>query len=495
MAGRTALVLGDQLSHANPALDGADRVLLIESRAKLASARFHRQKLHLVLSAMRHFAAELEESGLEVDLCRADSFAAGIEAHRARHAPEEVVVLSPHNLGARERLAALDGVAVRDETLFLTHPREFAGWAEGRRRLVMEDFYRWQRGRLGVLLEDGGEPAGGAWNFDEHNREPPPGDRRPPEPYTPREDEIDAAVRRDLDALGLETFGPDRPRRWPATHAEALESLERFVELKLADFGPWQDAMLHGQRWMWHSQLSSSLNLNLISPLDCVRAAERAYREGRAPIASVEGFVRQVIGWREYVWGVYWLRAGEWGELNALAADADLPALFWGGETGMRCLADAVAGLEETAYAHHIERLMLFGNLILLLGVEPNQAFGWFHQAFVDGYEWVMAPNAIGMAAYADGGRMMTKPYAASGRYIDRMSDHCGGCRYDPTQRVGEDACPYTTLYWDFVARHRDRLEANRRMRMPLRNLARMDPAEVAEIRARGADLRTGFDA
>jgi deoxyribodipyrimidine photolyase-related protein len=226
-----------------------------------------------------------------------------------------------------------------------------------------------------------------------------------------------------------------------------------------------------------------------------VRAAERAYRSGDAPIASVEGFVRQVIGWREYVWGFYWLRAREWAGMNALEADADLPELFWGAETEMRCLSDAIGGLEETAYAHHIERLMLFGNLILLLGVRPDQAFDWFHQAYVDGYEWVMAPNTLGMATYADGGRMMTKPYAASGRYVDRMSDHCKGCRYDPTQRTGEDACPFTTLYWDFVARHRERLAGNRRMNMPLRNLTRIEATELEQIRSRGRELREHFDA
>ena len=494
MAGHTALVLGDQLSHANPALAGADRVLMVESRAKLASGRFHRQKLHLVLSAMRHFAAELRERGVEVDERRVETFADGIAAHRREHGRPEIRVLEPHSVGGRERLCANDGVSLQPGTLFLTHPEEFTAWADDRRRLVMEDFYRWQRRRLDVLL-DGDEPAGGDWNFDHDNRRPPPRDHRPPRPYAPGEDEIDEQVRRDLDALGLETFGRDRARLWPATHVEARRALTRFVEHKLPEFGPWQDAMLNGERWMWHAQLSSSLNLNLISPLECVRAAEAAYRSGHAPIASVEGFVRQVIGWREYVWGVYWLRASEWAGMNALEADADLPELFWGAETDMRCLADAVGGLQQTAYAHHIERLMLFGNMILLLGVHPDQAFDWFHHAYVDGYEWVMTPNVLGMATYADGGRMMTKPYAASGRYVDRMSDHCQGCRYDPKQRTGEDACPFTTLYWDFMARNRARLAGNRRMNMPLANLARIEASELEQIRSRGRELRRHFDA
>ena len=342
---------------------------------------------------------------------------------------------------------------------------------------------------------DGDEPADGRWNFDPENRRPAPQEARPPRPYAPREDHIDAAVRRDLDRLRLPTFGRDAPRRWPATRDQARRALARFVEHSLPEFGPYQDAMLHGERFMWHSLLSSSLNLGLLDPRETVGRVEEAYRAGDAPIASVEGFVRQVIGWREYVWGLYWLRERSWGRANALRARTALPDAFRGGHTDMRCLADAVRGLEGTAYSHHIVRLMLFGNLMLLLGVKPREAFDWFHHSFVDGYEWVMAPNVIGMATFADGGAMMTKPYAASGRYVDRMSDHCRECRYDPTSRTGDAACPFTTLYWDFLDRNRERLEGNRRMRMPYRNLDRIEPVELSEIRRRGRSLRRDFSA
>ena len=494
MAGRTAWVLGDQLSLDNPALAGADRVLLVESAAKLRSGRWHRQKLHLVLCAMRHFARTLESRGMRVDYRRADDLATGLAAHRKRHRPDEVVVLDPARAGAGERLARLPGVRVLDETLFLTHPAEFASWADGRRRLVMEDFYRWQRGRFDVLMDDG-EPAGGRWNLDEENRRPPPRDRRPPAPYRPREDDIDEAVRRDLDRLALPSFGRDGPRRWPATADQARRALDRFAERRLADFGPYQDAMLHGERLLWHSGLSSSLNLGLLDPLTAVRRVEAAYRSGGAPLASAEGFVRQVIGWREYVWGTYRLRGAAWERANALRARSRLPELFWGGQTDMRCLADAVEGVQETAYAHHIVRLMLFGNLMLLLGVKPREAVAWFHRAFVDGYEWVMEPNVVGMATWADGGGMMTKPYAASGRYVDRMSDYCGECRYRPGERTGDDACPFTTLYWDFLDRRREQLADNRRMRLTYRNLERIEPGELEEIRRRGRALRRRFDA
>ena len=236
---------------------------------------------------------------------------------------------------------------------------------------------------------------------------------------------------------------------------------------------------------MWHSLLSPALNLGLLDPLECVEAAERAYRDGDAPIASVEGFVRQIIGWREYVWGRYWLEGERWDRMNALRADRELPAALWSGETEMRCVSEVVGSLRETGYAHHIERLMVVGNLLLLAGTEPRAALDWFHGSYVDAYEWVMAPNVLGMATFADGGRMMSKPYAAGGRYVDRMSDHCGECRFRPDRRTGEDACPFSAMYWDFLARNEERLADNHRLRLPLRQLAGIDADELAAIRSR----------
>ncbi len=472
MSGSTAWILGDQLSHRNLALQGADRVLLVESEARLRSAPWHRQKLHLVLSAMRHFAGELEERGVEVDYVRAKSLGAGLRRHIRRARPERVRLLEPSSAGGHA-LGRLDRVELVRGSLFLTHPDDFRAWADGRKRLVMEDFYREQRRRFDLLM-DGDEPAGGRWNFDQENRKPPPRERRAPRPYQPREDEIDDAVRRDLDRMRLDSFGEDGPRLWPATHEQARRALQRFIESRLPHFGRWQDAMLHGERFMWHAHLSSSLNLGLIGPLEVAEAAEQAYREGDAPIAAAEGFVRQVIGWREYVWGMYWLHAADWRSMNALGARRRLPGYLWTGDTDMRCVADSVAGLRETAYAHHIVRLMVFGNLLLLHGVQPREAFDWFHHAFIDGYEWVMGPNAVGMATYGDGGRMMTKPYAASGRYIDRMSDFCKECRFDPAKREGDDACPFTRGYWEFLERNEERLRGNRRMRLQYRNLDRL---------------------
>jgi deoxyribodipyrimidine photolyase-related protein len=493
--GRTAWILGDRLSTANAALEGADRVLIVESVAGAGRLPFHRQKLHLIWSAMRHFAAELERSGLEVDYRREQNLAEGLRAHIAEFGPEGVVLEEPLTLGAGARLESLDGrVQVLDAGPFLTSPADFAEWASGRKQLRMEDFYRRQRRRFDLLM-DGDEPVGGSWNYDTENRKRAPAGTEPPVPYRPEEDVIDKQVRADLDQLAprLPMVGADGPRLFPATREEARIALDAFITGRLTDFGNYQDAMIGGERFMWHALISSSLNLGLLDPLECARAAEDAYHRGEVPINSVEGFIRQVVGWREYVWGVYRLRGLELAESNALEAHASLPgavATLDPDGTDMACLKDVLTGIRDTAYAHHIERLMVLGNLMLLLGVEPKAATDWFHGAFIDGYEWVMAPNVAGMALWADGGRMMSKPYAASGRYIDRMSDHCRGCRYSPGKRTGEDACPFTTLYWDFLARKREKLAKNHRMNFQIRNLDRIDAAELAKVKQRAGWLR-----
>ncbi len=505
MGGTTAWVLGDQLSRSNPALEGADRVLMVESLAVVGRLAYHRQKLHLVWAAMRRFRDELSRDGFEVDYRSASSMAAGLRNHLSDHDPDRVLVLDPARLGAGPRLNALDQrVCVLEGGLFLTSPEDFRQWASGRRQLRMEDFYRRQRRRFDLLM-DGDQPEGGKWNLDSENRGRPPAGLEPPRPYRPREDEVDTAVRRDLDRLtgedapgeAIVVSGVDGPRLFPAGRAEARRALKSFCEKRLPEFGTYQDAMLQGRRFMWHALLSSSLNLGLLDPLECARAAEAEYRAGRAPLNSVEGFIRQVIGWREYVWGVYRLRGSELAGENALGAEGRLPAVLDRldpGLTDMACVADVVDGVRETAYAHHIERLMLLGNLMLLAGTSPSRSNEWFHRSFIDGYEWVMLPNVSGMALWADGGRMMSKPYAASGRYIDRMSDHCAGCRYSPTSRSGEQACPFTVLYWDFLDRNRQALAGNHRMAMVLANLDRIGTEELSGIRKNASAIRDGLE-
>jgi deoxyribodipyrimidine photolyase-related protein len=356
----------------------------------------------------------------------------------------------------------------------------------------MEDFYRDARTRMSVLME-GAEPVGGRWNFDAENREPPPKGRDTldlPEPYWPVEDEIDEQVRADLDRLaadGVRFLGEDGPRTFAATHDEALAVLQDFLDHRLADFGRYEDAILTNDRWMAHSMLSAPLNLGLLDPVEVVRAAERAYEDGKAPLAAVEGFVRQVIGWRDYIWHLYWYLGEDYRRSNKLQHRRKLPDWFAELDpdgTDAACLQSALTSVREVGWAHHIPRLMVLGNYALQQGWRPQDLTDWYHRAFVDGYDWVMVPNVVGMSQHADDGVLATKPYVSGGAYINKMSDHCGGCRFDPKKRVGEDACPFTGGYWRFLHRHRQRFEANPRMVRAVKGLDRL--TDLDELLADG---------
>lgn len=490
---QTVWVLGDQLNRALGAMaglrPGEARVLMVESAAKITSKPFHRQRLHLVLAAMRSFAAELEAEGFDVDYRRAASLEQGLAEHRRHHRPEVVRATEPASWEGRTRLEGL-GVELVRSNQFLCHYEDFATWAGGRRRLRMEDFYRWRRTETGYLM-DGDQPAGGRWNFDTENRRPSP--KEPvswPEPAISRLGAADADLVAGLPASAV---GAEPDGVWATTRRAALARLHHAVEQVLPRFGPHQDVMLDSDWHLAHSLISPYLNIGLLLPGEVCDAVEDAYRAGRVPIESAEGFLRQVLGWREYVWGVYWLWMPGYRDVNHFDAHRPLPPAFTTGETGMRCLSRALDGVEQRSYAHHIQRLMIFGNLGLLAGIEPAAMVEWMWARFVDGAEWVMLPNVIGMALHADGGRMATKPYAAGGAYINRMSDHCGSCRYDPKQRTGEKACPYTTLYWEFLARHRDRLAGNHRMVQAVRNLDRL--RDLPDVRARAAEVLERLDA
>ncbi|MBC7375395.1 MAG: cryptochrome/photolyase family protein [Frankiales bacterium] len=473
-------------------LDRPDQpVLLIESRAVFARRRFHRAKAHLLLSALRHRAAELGDQALYL---RADTYDEALA-----QVGGTLSVVQPTSYTA-DRFVRDRGLTVLPgDRGFATTPEQFATWASGRKRLLMEDFYRWQRHRLDLLM-DGEEPAGGRWNYDHDNREPPP--KRATlgitEPWWPVEDDIDAGVRTDLDQWerdgDVAFIGADAPRWAPATRVEALEALHHFVRHRLAEFGPTEDAMLSQDPWMAHSALSPALNLGLLHPLECVQAAEQAYRDGSAPLASVEGYVRQVIGWREYVWGLYWHLPRDYRGRNALAATAALPDWFATLDADRtvtaNCLRSVLGDVRERGWVHHIPRLMVLGNYALQRGWDPREVTEWFHEAFVDGYDWVMLPNVVGMSQHADGGLMATKPYAAGGAYINRMSDYCKPCAYDPKVRVGPTACPFTAGYWAFLDRTADQLRGNHRMAQPLAGLARLKdrPELVEQERVRGDD-------
>jgi deoxyribodipyrimidine photolyase-related protein len=493
----TVWVFGDQLDRSRGALAGRVpgdcRVLVVESDTLIMSRRWHRQRLHLVLSAMAHFVAELREEGFEVDHRRASSLEQGLRDHLAEFGPRRVIAMQPTSWAARAVLERLGVELVRNDQ-FLCHFDDFAKWARGRKRLTMEDFYRWQRQRLHVLIDDGidgDEPVGGRWNLDHDNREPPPRDGRAWPPITRFElDVLDRAV---LDRLPTTTFGADPDGTWPVTRAQALTRLHEFVDHGLARFGPHEDAMLNGEWKMAHSVLSSSMNIGLLHPAEVVEIVEAAYRSGSAPLNSVEGFIRQVIGWREYVWGVYWMWMPDYAEHNALGATRPLPPAFTSeAATEMRCLASVIGHVHDHGYAHHIERLMVLGNLALTAGVDRAALTAWMRSSFVDGAEWVMVPNVVGMALYADGGMMATKPYASGGAYINKMSDSCRSCRFDPRQRTGPDACPYTTLYWDFLARNAETLAANHRMARPLAAMRALN--DLPEVRDRATEILGRLD-
>jgi deoxyribodipyrimidine photolyase-related protein len=483
-------LFGDQLGR--HFLDDADQpALIIESRAVFARRRFHRQKAHLVLSAMRHRAAEL---GDQCTYVRADTYGEALASVR-----ESLTVCHPTTHAALDFVNRLDDVEVLPARGFATSMEDFAAWADGRggKRLLMEDFYRDGRRRLGILM-DGADPSGGVWNFDKENRQPPP--RQPTlgidEPWWPDEDEIDDEVRHDLDRWAADGdvafIGEDGPRRFAATRREALAALRSFVAERLPGFGAHEDAMLSSDAWMAHSLLSAPLNLGLLDPVEVAHRAEDAYRAGDAPIASVEGFVRQVIGWRDYVWHLYWQQPRSYRRRNELGATTALPRWFAELDhesVDAACLSGVLRDVARHGWVHHIPRLMVLGNYAMQRGWRPAQVTDWFHRSFVDGYDWVMVPNVVGMSQYADGGVMATKPYAGGGAYIDRMSDYCGGCRYDPKVRVGDNACPFTAGYWAFLERNREKLTGNYRLAQPLRGLDRLRDLDalVEQERDRGS--------
>jgi deoxyribodipyrimidine photolyase-related protein len=480
-------------------------VLLVEATSVLRRRPFHRRKAHLVLSALRHRAAELGERARHV---RAETYAEGLAL--AGVGPDDPVsVCDPTTWRARRlvhRLAegsvgpgagSVQVVAARG---FASDHAEFARWVaeRGGRRLLQDDWYRRQRRRLGLLVEPDGSPVGGRWSFDEDNRERPPRGAQVladavevAEPWWPEEDEIDAEVRDDLDRMaaeGVRFVGEDGPRRFAVTAAEAGAALTHFLDHRLEAFGAYEDAMLAGDRWMAHSLLSVPLNLGLLDPVDVAHAAADRLAGG-ARTASVEGFVRQVVGWRDYVWHLYWQQGEGYRHRNELGAHEPLPRWFTeldaAGEVRAACLSSTLASVREEGWAHHIPRLMVLGNWALQHGWDPEAVTDWFHRSFVDGYDWVMVPNVVGMALHADGGVMATKPYAAGGAYIDRMSDHCKRCPYDPRVRVGERACPVTAGYWGFVDRHAERLGANPRTSRAVAGLARLADREALLVQER----------
>lgn len=500
-AGKTTVwVLGDQLSRDLAHLrdrDPADtRVLMVVSEKKLTERAWHTQKLHLVITAMHTFARELAADGFEVDVRRAANLSDGFHAHVATFTPADVVAMEPASLTGVNTLTRL-GVTLADNDHFLCHWRTFDAFKTSRKRTTMEDFYQWRRTQTGILM-DGDVPFGGAFNHDRDNRKPPDKNLAARAEKTPPvisdRTATDAAYEAWLPE-NITRFGDGPSGVWATSRTQALARLNRFATDVLPQFGDHQDAMVYGAWHLHHALLSHALNLGLLHPREVINAATDAYAKGNAPINAVEGFVRQILGWREYIWGMYRTLGPTYANSNALNANEPLPALFHTGDTNMRCVKDTLSSVNRHAYAHHIQRLMVLANLATLAGVNPQAFTDWMHGAFIDAYDWVMIPNVIGMGTFADGGIIATKPYVSGGAYIDKMSDdYCKPCAYDRTKRVGEDACPFTTLYWDFLHRHQDMLRGNHRLFQPYANLNRLTDLDAVKARAQTviAGLRDG---
>jgi deoxyribodipyrimidine photolyase-related protein len=482
---RTIWVFGDQLNRSmGPLRESSpeeDLILMIESREHLERRPWHRQRAHLIVTSMRRFAQSLERDGFVVDYRSAPTYRAGLAAHRKERQPSTVIAMAPSSHSGRLFVASL-GVALESDERFLTSVEEFDDLFAGKKRVTMETFYRWQRRRLGYLM-DGDEPATGRWNYDEENRQRlPKSGVEFPEPVVDEPDDLDRDV---LEELPASLVGAVPVGLWPTSRDAALARLRHAIDHVLPQFGPYEDAMTTKSWHLAHTLLSPALNLGLLHPREVANAIEEAYRAGDVPIASAEGLLRQIIGWREFVWCLYWSQGTAYLETNELDAHRPLPPLFATASTQMNCMGHVLADVDAYGWTHHIPRLMVLGNLALLAGIEPQSLMDWMWERFVDGAEWVMAPNVLGMALYADGGVMATKPYAAGGAYIDKMSDFCKDCSFDRKLRTGDRACPFTTLYWDFIARHAERFARNPRMARQAAAARKLGDLEEVRTRAR----------
>ena len=481
-------ILGDQLSFGLSALQDVDksaaRLLMMEVAQETTYVPHHRKKIAFILAAMRHHAAALRRAGWQVDYVELDhpdntgSFAGEIGRAVARHDPLRIRATEPGEWRVLEILRGLESahnlpVDILPDSRFLCSAKEFAAWADGRKQLRMEYFYREMRRKTGLLM-DGDEPAGGRWNFDAENRKPADTDLFMPRPLDFEPDATTRAVLDLVEARFPGGFGTLTPFRFAVTTEDAEAALDRFIKEALPRFGDYQDAMLTGEKYLYHSVLSPYINAGLLDPLQVCRKAEQAFLDGAVPLNSAEGFIRQIIGWREYVRGIYWLKMPDYAGANHFGASRPLPEFYWSAETKMACLREVVGQTRDEAYAHHIQRLMVTGNFALIAGIDPHQVHEWYLAVYADAFEWVELPNTVGMSQFADGGLLASKPYAASGNYINKMSDHCRNCAYDVKDRVGENACSFNALYWDFLIRNREKLGANPRLAQPYRTWDRM---------------------
>lgn len=484
-------ILGDQLWEKQSALASCDQnknqipVILIESSNYAKQRLYHQQKLVLVWSAMRHFAEELKSNGWQVSYEIAEDFITPLQAWIKKNQVTELRIMTSSDRFFSNYIKSLDlscQIKFISNNHFLWSQSDFYDWAKSRKRLILEDFYREGRKRFQVLML-GNQPIGGQWNFDKQNRQPPKNNLKTPTPLWFEPDTITTEVINWVKQKNFSSYGKIEPFYWGVTRQQAQQVLNHFIEQCLPNFGTYQDAMLTGETTMWHSLISPYLNLGLLTPQEVIQAVEKAYYTQNLPINSVEGFIRQVLGWREYMHGLYHYLDEDYPNQNWFNHSHPLPQFFWDAkQTNMNCLQQTLTQVENTGYAHHIQRLMVLSNFALIAGISPQEIEAWFHSAFIDAYDWVMQTNVIGMGQFADGGILASKPYAASANYINKMSDYCGNCTYSKSDRSTPNACPFNFFYWDFLNRHQEQLKSLGRMNLVLANLKRISPQELDKI-------------
>jgi deoxyribodipyrimidine photolyase-related protein len=491
------LILGDQLSETISSLEGynpkTDIILMCEVWDEATYVKHHKKKIALLFSAMRHFAKALKHKGCQIEYTKLNdfentgSFKNEVKRLLQKHPFDHIIVTYPGEYRVLEDIRNWENelsisVEIREDNRFLCSPDEFFSWAKNRKQLRMEYFYREMRKKYDILMQ-GDEPDGAQWNYDAENRNPPKEGLNIPAPYIGKVDAITREVLTLVSESFSDHFGDLEPFYFAVTREDALQVLDQFIEQRLSYFGNYQDAMVQGEPWMYHSHISFYLNSGLLLPLECVQAAEKAYHQGKAPINAVEGFIRQIIGWREYVRGIYWLKMPGYVDENFFEASRSIPDFYWTANTKMNCLHSCISETKQNAYAHHIQRLMVLGNFALLAGIEPNDVNEWFLTVYADAYEWVELPNVTGMILFADGGYLASKPYASGGNYINKMSDYCKNCTYKVTKKNGPNACPFNYLYWDFLDRNRQKLASNHRIGMMYKTFDKMSEEKQKAIR------------
>ena len=503
---KLCLILGDQLSPSLSSLADhhtqTDVVLMCEVRREATYVKHHKKKIAFVFSAMRHFANELSDGGYDIRYVKYDdpnntgSLIGEVARIITQEPITELVVTAPAEHRLQTEMAGwsleLDlPVTIKEDDRFLCSPDEFSSWAEGRKQLRMEYFYREMRRKYSILMDQDG-PIGGQWNYDAENRKPPSLGLDVPDTFRAQSDEITKEVLALVELHFPDHFGDLLPFDFAVSRDQALNALGQFIAKRLSLFGDYQDAMVQNEPWMYHSHIGFYLNCGLLNPLECIERAEAAYHKGVAPLNAVEGFIRQILGWREYVRGIYWLKMPDYKSANFLEAKRSLPDFYWTADTQMNCMRQCITETKKNAYAHHIQRLMVLGNFALLAGIDPDEVNNWYLLVYADAYEWVELPNVTGMVLFADGGLLASKPYAASGAYINKMSNYCGSCRYEVSVKNGPNACPFNYLYWDFIGRNDGKLRGNPRMGFMYKSLDRMSDEKRDAIQE---DSRRFFNA